>query len=659
MDCSLTMAKEALSLMERSRKFEEITDSYFKQKMMHGTTHLSIGQEAAQAGLSLGLEKGDWIVPTHRNHGYTLCRGTDPAAMFSEMFGSREGICKGLGGSMHMSDTAHWNAGSSAVVASGVPIALGLAFALRRQKNRNIAVAIFGDGATSRGAVHESMNLASVWNIPLLFYCENNGYGMSASVDRMVATDQIARRAEGYRMAWNEVDGNDFIAVWKAVKNATEYIHTSGKPFFLEVKTYRENGHSKSDKCVYRSREEEAKWREKDPIVLFSRKMVEMGIPEKEVESIRKQADETIMAAAKKAEKTKDDHLSFDEAMSYVLAADSPFVSHVTETHHGTYREAIREALDEEMTLSPTVVMLGEDIGKYGGCFQVSGNLIDRHPTQVLETPVSEEGFTGMAVGASLLGMHPIVEIMYGDFCTLSSDPIINHAAKIRFMSAGQLTCPMVLRAPMGSGTGHGSQHTQSLEGMFAAVPGLIVVAPSTAMDAKGLLKEAIRSNRPVLFFEHKLLYGKEGEIADKDYLIPFGKADIKREGKDVTIICYSKAVLTALDAAKELAGQGISAEVLDLRSLRPMDEKAVCASVQKTGRVVMVQDSTAFGSYGPTVISLVACKGIPLKAAPALLGGKECPIPFSKELEAMMVPSKEEIIRTVKGMMRETATLL
>ena len=240
---------------------------------------------------------------------------------------------------------------------------------------------------------------------------------------------------------------------------------------------------------------------------------------------------------------------------------------------------------------------------------------------------------------------------MYGDFCTLASDPIINHAAKIHFMSAGQLSCPMVLRAPMGSGTGHGSQHTQSLEGMFASVPGLIVVAPSCPKDAKGLLKSAIRSNNPVLYFEHKMLYGCEGDIADENYVMPLGKADIKKEGSQVSLVCYSHATQTCLAAAQLLSRQGIDCEVVDLCSLRPMDTLTILQSVRKTGRVIVVQNSPAFGSYGTAIVSSICCDPPTLsllKVHPVLLGGKECPIPFTSELEKEMIPSVDDVINAV-----------
>ena len=660
-------ARQALSIMVRSRHFEERIDTFFKHKEMHGTTHLSIGQEATQAGLSLALDQGDWIVPTHRCHGHTIARGTDEQKMFSEMFGSSDGICKGLGGSMHMTDVEHFNAGSSAVVGSGVNLATGLAFALKQQGSPAISVAIFGDGATSRGSVHECMNLASVWDLPVLFFCENNGYGMSASSDRMVSTDAIAKRAEGYNIDYEVVDGNDVEAVYVAAKKAVDQIRRTGRPYFLEVKTYRLCGHSKSDSCVYRSREEESLWLQREPIALFSKAMVESSLfSEEDVASIILDAMSQVDEAARGALERRSSVLSLEQAMGYLFAPEDETEAQLPNcitTRRISYREAIREAMDEEMGRDAAVHLIGEDIGQYGGCFKVTGSLYEKHPSQLHETPVSEEAFTGLAVGAAMLGLRPIVEIMYGDFSTLAGDPIINHAAKARFMSAGQLSCPMVLRSPIGSGTGHGAQHTQSLEAMFGNVPGLIIVAPSCPGDAKALLKSAIRSNNPVLYFENKHLYNNLGPVGDEHYLMPLGKAVVKKRGTHVTIVSYSHAVMTCLNAATILSSQDeIDVEVIDLATIKPMDRDTILRSVRKTGRLLVVHDSPEAGGYGAEVVSLVTSDEksfSSLVAPPVRLCGKESPIPFSPELEKQVVPTKDEVVTAVRRLFRPVEPFL
>ena len=657
MNFSKDQAQDALSIMARSRRFEECIDDFFKRKEMHGTTHLSIGQEACQAGLALSLREGDWIVPTHRCHGHTLARGTSERKMFSEMFGSADGICKGLGGSMHMTDVQTFNAGSSAVVGSGINLALGLSFALKMQKSQAISVAIFGDGATSRGALHECMNLASVWSLPLLFFCENNMYGMSAQASRMISTQSIASRSDGYSMNWATVDGNDVSAVHEACQRAVQTIRSTSKPYFLELKTYRCCGHSKSDACVYRSSEEEAEWAKRDPIFLFSRRLVAEGIfSEEEVATILYDARAKVDASALDALAVRNTKISLQQAQEYLFAPEDEEIYKVCHTTNRiSYRQAIREALAEEMSRDGRVHLIGEDIGQYGGCFKVTGDLYKEHASQIHETPVSEEAFTGMAVGSAMLGLRPIVEIMYGDFATLASDPIINHAAKIRFMSAGQLSCPMVLRLPIGSGTGHGAQHTQCLEAMFANIPGLIIVAPSCPGDAKALLKSAIRSNNPVLYFEHKHLYDNLGPVGDDQYLLELGKAIVKKRGKDVTVVCYSHAVTTVLEAATVLSLQDeIEVEVIDLATLKPMDTQTILKSVRKTGRLLVVHDSPEFGGYGAEVVSAVVSdlqSLSSLRVPPKRLCGKELPIPFAIELEEVMIPGKEEVIASVRSL--------
>lgn len=316
-----------------------------------------------------------------------------------------------------------------------------------------------------------------------------------------------------------------------------------------------------------------------------------------------------------------------------------------------SYREAIREAMIEEMARDEQVVIIGEDVGCYGGCFKVTTGLLERFGThQVIETPVSEEGLVGVAVGAAMLGMRPIVEIMYGDFSTLAADPLINHAAKTHFMTAGQFSVPLVYRTPMGSGTGAAAQHTQSLEALFTNIPGLKVVYPATPIDAKGLLKSAIRDPDPVIFLEHKV-YGTESVIPEGEFTIPLGLADIKRQGKDVSIITYGKTVFTVLKAAAILEDTEVSVEIIDLRSLRPLDTLTILESVRKTGRAVVVHEAPQFGGFaGEVVAQIVGDEETfrALKAPVARVCGKEMPTPFNKDLEMQLPPSPQAIIEAV-----------
>ena len=337
------LSMDALRIMLNSRFFEEKTEELFKAGLIHGTTHLANGQEASQAGLCMALEDGDWIVPTHRCHGFTICKGSWPVAMFAEMFGSRHGLAKGLGGSMHMPDRSVCNLGSSAVVGSGVPLATGIAFYKKFESTgsaefaasttqnprelppspvKNISVAIFGDGASSRGGVHESMNIASIWKLPVLFYCENNRYGMSAPSDKMISVKNVSDRASAYSMPGKVVDGNDFEAVYEAVKEAAAYIRAGNGPYLLEVMTYRFKGHSKSDRRLYRTSDEEQQWLLRDPILLSEQKLAENGsATQEEIEAVEDECRRGIELQAKEALKTSGDKLTEDEVMNLVYAS--------------------------------------------------------------------------------------------------------------------------------------------------------------------------------------------------------------------------------------------------------------------------------------------------------------------------------------------------
>ncbi len=320
-----------------------------------------------------------------------------------------------------------------------------------------------------------------------------------------------------------------------------------------------------------------------------------------------------------------------------------------------TYAEALREAMREEMKKDPQVFLLGEDIGVYGGAFGVTQGLIEEFgPERVIDTPISEIAIIGGAVGAALVGMRPVAESMFFDFMTIGSDQLVNQAAKIRFMFGGKAKVPMVVRSPAGSGTGAAGHHSGSLESWFTHIPGLKVVAPSTPYDAKGLLKSAIRDDNPLVFVEHKLLYKTKGQVPEEEYYIPIGKADVKKEGKDITVIGYSIMIPRALEASQILAGEGIDVEVIDIRSLRPLDTETIASSVKKTNRVIVVYEPPRFGGFGAEISSWVGEELFDYLDAPVVrLGGEEMPPPYNPNLERKIVPQVEDIVREIKKLVR------
>ena len=638
-----------LSLMYRSRFFEEKVEEAGNLGLIHGTYHLSIGQEGCHIGLSSALDDADWIVPTHRCHGYNIGRGSDLFRMFSEMLGSRYGLCMGIGGSMHMTDASSCNFGSSAVVGSGISLAGGIAYALRELGKDAISVAIFGDGASSRGTLHEMMNMASVFHLPLLFFLENNHYGMSASAGRMISTDCIWKRASGYSMESAAVDGNDVIAVSSAVREARDYILREKRPFFIEADTYRMRGHSRSDKCVYRTHKEEAEWLHRDPIERYVSFLVSSAImDEKEIRKVAEEERKAVDGAFDKALEYRDDTITVPEMKSLVISGNRGKFSPGRTVHRGSYREAVREALDEVLAQDDSVRVIGEDIGVYGGCFGVTGNLASKYPDRFLETPVSEETFTGMAAGAATIGLHPCVEVMYGDFSTLASDALINHAAKLRFMSAGQLECPMVYRTPIGGGTGHGPQHTQSLETMFLGVPGLYAVAPSDPFSAKALLKSAFMMDDPVLFFEHKALYGEIGEIGDSEAFLPIGKAIVHGSGDSLLAIGYSRAFRIMQEALSDIRDE---VTFIDLAAIYPIDEETLKREFLRIGKAIIVQEPSLGGSVAESVLRVLSEAGEVYKKA-RIITSEAIPVPSSCIPESNVIISGESIRKAAEELL-------
>jgi pyruvate/2-oxoglutarate/acetoin dehydrogenase E1 component len=322
-----------------------------------------------------------------------------------------------------------------------------------------------------------------------------------------------------------------------------------------------------------------------------------------------------------------------------------------------SYLEAVREALIQEMRLDPEVFLIGEDIGVYGGAFGVTRGMLEEFgPERVRDTPISEAAIAGAATGAALMGMRPVMEIMFMDFLTISMNQLVNQAAKIRFMFGGKASIPMVIRAPAGSGTGAAAQHCQSLEAWFIHTPGIKVVAPATPHDVKGLLITAIRDNNPVLFMEHKLLYRTKGLVPEEDYAIPLGQAQVRREGRDLTVLAYSIMVPRALEAAAELASEGIEIEVIDLRSLKPLDKEAIVRSVSKTGRVLILHESPRTGGFGGELAAVVAeSEAFDYLDAPIQrLAGRDIPIPYNRTLERATVPQVEDIVEAARALARE-----
>jgi len=645
-----------LKTMLRIRLFEEEVINLSRQGLLGGAAHLYIGEEAIATGVCSALRKEDVIISTHRGHGHCIAKGGDLNLMMAELLGRVTGYCKGKGGSMHIADYDLGICGANGIVGGGLPISVGLGLTSKLKNTHEVAVCFFGDGASNEGSFHEALNMASVWKVPTIYICENNQYAISTHVSRSTSVENIADRAAAYGIQGIVVDGNDVEAVYKAAITAIENARSNKGPTLIECKTYRIEGHYAGDPCVYRNKAEVKNWRkeDKDPIMRLEAKLKELVTAEK-IEAIHAEVAKEIEEAVAFAKASP--YPSIDSVETDVFTND-PEMKEVSSPPAGdriiTIREALNEAISEEMSRDERVFLLGEDVGKHGGAFQVSKGLVDKFgPERVRDTPISEAAIMGCGTGAAIRGLRPIVEIQYIDFTTVAMDQIVNQAAKLHYMFGGKINVPLVLRAPGGTGgRGNAAQHSQSLEAWFMHVPGLKVVMPSNPYDAKGLLKAAIRDDNPVVFVEHKVQYNSKGPVPTEEYIIPLGVADIKRDGQDITVVATGRMVEFSLQAAEKLTEEGIDVEVVDPRTLVPLDIATISSSVKKTGRVLVVtEDCKTAGVSAELSASIIEECFDDLDLPIQRLSGLNTPIPYAPILERASVPSVEGIMETIRKM--------
>ncbi len=605
----------------------------------------------------------------------------------AELFGKEEGYCKGRGGGMHIGDFSTGHLGANAIVGGSVPIATGAAMALRYKGSEKVVCCFAGDGAYANGVVLEALNWAAqeqfanhlagdhAFGLPVIFFIQNNHYGMTHRTDEEVmGVDHLARRGAGFsqnNMHAEVVNGMDVLAVRDAVDRAAALCRAGKGPVLIEASTYRYYGHSLSDpRNEYRTRDEENAWRDVDPIVRLKTQLVESGAAdEATVAAVEAKARDRNARAAVRASKATDpdpaDVLRYlytdtvadvvpDPEGAVLTFADAPVAARGKD---GTisYKDALRDALTEEMLRDRRVIVYGEDVADYGGAFKLTKGLLETFGRQrVFNTPISEACICGTAVGASMVGLRPVVELMYMDFALMASDQIANQAAKWHYMSGAQTEVPLVIRASVGAGKGYGGQHSQSLESVFTHIPGIYVVYPATAADAKGLLKSSIRDNNPVLFVESQGLYPTKGHVPDGEVLVPIGKARVAREGSDATIVAWGPAVPDAIKAADRLASEkGVSVEVIDLRSLVPLDMETVLQSIRKTGRCVVAAQAVLTGSFVNEIVARIQFEAFDDLDAPiGRVGAANGISPQAEGLEKAFLPDAATIFDAVVALL-------
>jgi 2-oxoisovalerate dehydrogenase E1 component len=648
-------ARDLLRGMIRIRRFEEKCYELYTQEKIRGFLHLYDGEEAVAVGISAALAPRDRVVSTYREHGHALARGMSMESALAEMYGKATGCAGGRGGSMHLFDAETNLYGGNAIVGGGLPLAVGLGLGDHLLKQDRVTVCFFGDGALAEGEFHESMNLAALWKLPVLFVLENNLYAMGTAVVRVQANPDFVPRAASYGMPAERVDGNDVVSVEAAARRMIEAIRAGGGPQFLECQTYRTRPHSMFDAEKYRDKAEVAEWRKRSPITRFQGWLLDNNLlHQAEVDAIEAEVEAQLKNAVAACEQAPLEPV--EDLTRHVVAETRPAVPEPVAPSppvDSTYRECCRQAITEALVRDDRVFMMGEDIGAYGGCYAVSlGLLKEFGPDRIRDTPLSESAFTGAGIGAALVGMRPIVEIMTVNFSLLALDQILNTAATIRHMSAGQFGVPLVIRMATGAGRQLAAQHSHSLEAFFAHIPGLRVVTPATLEDARGMLWTALQDPDPVIILEHVMLYNMAGKIAGNAGAVDIDRAVIRRPGRDVTLISWSYSLWKALEAAEALAKDGIEAEVIDLRSLRPLDDATIMASVSRTRRAVVVDEGWRTGSLSAEIAARVqeACFWH-LDAPVARVCSAEVPVPYPKHLETEALPQVADIIAAVRAL--------
>lgn len=646
--------REMFHAMLRIRKVQERIESLYLRDGMKTPVHLCIGQEAVAVGVCGALRKDDYISSNHRGHGHYLAKGGNLNKLIAELHGKKGGCSKGYGGSMHLIDVSVGHVGSSAIVGGGIPIGAGLALASRLKKTGQASAVFFGDGASEEGVLYESVNFAILKKLPVVFVLENNEWSVCAHISARQAGENIFHFAPPERLFTRKVDGNDVLEVHGACLEAVERARNGLGPSFIECKTYRIPGHAgceSQDFKGYRSQDDIEAWKKKCPVAKYREIFLEEGVLELEAidcmeKEIEREIDEAFQYAAESPLPGEED--LFNGLKTNVHARDY-FNDEEGAGRCISYTEAVREGLKQALELDPRVFVMGQGLND-NSLFGVTLGLRDEFGDErVIETPLSEAGLTGMAVGAALGGLRPVYFHNRPDFLLLAMDQLVNHASKWHYMFGGSVSVPLVVWACIGRGWGSAAQHSQALQGIFSHIPGLRVIMPSTCHDAKGLMLSAIQDNNPVIILEHRFNFKLSGTVPEKAYAIPIGKGVIRKSGKDVTVVAISHLVTEALQAAEELAELGVDVEVIDPRALRPLDEELILNSVRKTGRLVIADSGWKTCGVTAEISAMAAEKAFSsLKAPIQRVAGPDLPTPAGYTLENAYYKGKREIKEAV-----------
>ncbi len=603
-----------------------------------------IGQEAIAVGTTLAMANDEWMMPLHRNLGVFTSRQMPLNKLFRQWQGNKDGYSKGRERSFHFGSKPYHICGMISHLGPQLAIADGVALAYALRKEAKASVAFSGDGGTSEGDFHEALNVAAVWNLPVIFIIENNGYGLSTPVNEQYKCEQLVDKAKGYGMEGIRIDGNNILTVFNTIKGVREYCIKNQKPYFIECMTFRMRGHEEASGTKYVPKELFEEWGHKDPVKKYEQFLInEQVITEMGIADIRNEfklyieteladafsADEMVVDTAEEIA----DVFAPKKQIAGVIEIDSNQAAAATPSREARLIDAISEGLSMSMEKHEQLVLMGQDIAEYGGAFKITEGFVEKFGKhRVRNTPLCESAIVGACLGMSLEGFKTVMEMQFADFVTVGFNQIVNNLAKIHYRW-GQ-NADVVVRMPTGGGVGAGPFHSQSNEAWFTHVPGLKVVYPSNPHDAKGLMIAAINDPNPVLFFEHKALYRSiSGKLPQAYYEVAIGKAITVKEGDDISIITYGAGVHWALEYQE--AHPEISLHIIDLRTLAPLDYTAIQAAVEQTGKVLILHEDNLMGGIGGEISAWISEHCFELLDAPVLrCASLDTPIPFNIELE-------------------------
>jgi 2-oxoisovalerate dehydrogenase E1 component len=607
-----------------------------------------IGQEAISVGCTLALRDDEWIFPLHRNLGVFTTRKMPLSKLFMQWQGNQEGYSKGRERSFHFGTREHHICGMISHLGPQLALADGAALAHKLKNEQKIALAFTGEGGTSEGDFHEALNVAAVWDLPVIFIIENNGYGLSTPTKEQYRCERLSDRAKGYGMEGITIDGNNILTVLDTIKGVREYCVNQQKPYLIECMTFRMRGHEEASGTKYVPPHLFEEWEKRDPVASFETYLTQQHILTTEaVERIRTEMKAYIEQELQAGFDAKPIVVNSEDEIKDVYRDYDPYTSKLPLINHPTnsgdekrFIDAIKEGLKQSMEQHPDLVIMGQDIAEYGGAFKITEGFVNEFGhARVRNTPICESAIIGAGLGLSLEGIKSVVEMQFADFVSVGFNQIVNNLAKIHYRW-GQ-NADVVVRMPTGAGVGAGPFHSQSNEAWFTKVPGLKIVYPSTPFDAKGLLMAAIDDPNPVLFFEHKVLYRSvNGHVPSEPYQVEIGKARQVRDGDELSIITYGAGVHWADDYAAE--HPEISIDLIDLRSLAPLDYDAIRNSVNRTGRVILLHEDTLIGGIGGELAAWIAENCFERLDAPVMrCASLDTPIPFNTTLEESFLAKK------------------